>query len=229
MSDPQPSQVGKITVTENGPYQVTGGVPLVRQRVMASAVGEPIASHITELLETQEEAWLCRCGQSANKPYCDGSHRRVAFVGTETAARDGYAERAATMQGQGLVVRDDRAICEHAGFCSNKLTNVWKLASVEGDALGRAALTGMIERCPSGALTYSVDGVDVEPDRPVQIAVNADGPLAVTGRVQVVGDDGEPYELRNRMTLCRCGASANKPFCDGSHKNVGFTDSGNAD
>jgi CDGSH-type Zn-finger protein len=50
------------------------------------------------------------------------------------------------------------------------------------------------------------------------------GPLWLRGGVQVIGADGFHYELRNRVTLCRCGASQNKPFCDGTHASIKFQD-----
>jgi CDGSH-type Zn-finger protein len=85
----------------------------------------------------------------------------------------------------------------------------------------------MIEHCPSGALTFrlTVDGPDIEPDLPAGIAVTDDGPYFVTGGIPVERSDGEPFGPRPRMTLCRCGGSANKPLCDGSHKEIGFRDS----
>ena len=85
----------------------------------------------------------------------------------------------------------------------------------------------MIERCPSGALTYRVpdsDG-DIEPELRAGVGVVDDGPLFVTGGVTVIRTDGRSMEARNRVTLCRCGGSANKPLCDGSHKTNGFADS----
>jgi CDGSH-type Zn-finger protein len=54
------------------------------------------------------------------------------------------------------------------------------------------------------------------------IGVITDGPLWVRGGVRVVAADGTSYEVRNRTTLCRCGHSRNKPFCDGSHEDAGF-------
>ena len=111
----------------------------------------------------------------------------------------------------------------HAGFCGNRVSNVWKMAGTTDDTVVRAQVMAMIERCPSGALTFEVDGEVIEPDLPVGIAVMLDGPLWVTGGIPIERADGEPMETRNRVTLCRCGASANKPLCDGSHKDVGFT------
>jgi CDGSH-type Zn-finger protein len=80
----------------------------------------------------------------------------------------------------------------------------------------------MIEKCPSGALTFSFDGDDVEPLLATAISVIDDGPLWVTGGISVTKQDGTELETRNRVTLCRCGASGNKPLCDGSHKEIGF-------
>ncbi len=84
----------------------------------------------------------------------------------------------------------------------------------------------MIERCSSGALTYPLAGSqkDVEPPLAAGVGVVDDGPLWVTGSVPVERADGLPLQVRPRMTLCRCGASANKPLCDGSHARTGFAD-----
>ena len=90
----------------------------------------------------------------------------------------------------------------------------------------RERLMQMVRLCPSGALEIQpeADGEQLEPALPVRVDVVRDGPLWVRGRVPVTSADGETYEVRNRMTLCRCGHSETKPFCDGSHKHVGFTD-----
>jgi uncharacterized Fe-S cluster protein YjdI len=148
------------------------------------------------------------------------------FEGIDTADSSSYDQRATTLGGTGITVRDDRSICTHAGFCGNRVTNVWKQVRDTDDSLVRMAVIGEIERCPSGALTYRFDGddADTEPDYPTQIAVTDDGPLWVTGNVAVTTADGTRLERRSRVTLCRCGASANKPLCDGSHKDAGFSD-----
>src|SRR4029077_8850295 len=76
--------------------------------------------------------------------------------------------------------------------------------------------------CPSGALSYSINGEVVEPDLPQEIAVTPDGALWVSGGIPIERADGQPCEVRNRVTLCRCGASNNQPYCDGTHKEDGF-------
>ena len=172
---------------------------------------------------------LCRCGGSSNKPFCDGTHAANGFDGTETASSDTYEERATVYEGTGVVVRDDRSLCEHAGFCGNRLTNVWDMVGGSGteDSVTRAQMMAMIERCPSGALSFrmTAEGPDVEPEFATEIGVVADGPYFVTGGIPVQRADGARMEVRNRVTLCRCGQSSNKPLCDGSHKDAGFRDS----
>ena len=156
---------------------------------------------------------LCRCGQSANKPFCDGTHRKVEFQADdrETGA---YADRSKAYEGTDVVVRDDRSICVHAGFCGTKATNVWKMVGGSSATETRSLMIAMIERCPSGALTYAI-GDAVEPALPVQVGVVPNGPLVVTGGMAVQAGDAA-LEVRNRVTLCRCGPSANKPLCDGT-------------
>jgi CDGSH-type Zn-finger protein len=178
-----------------------------------------------EWLEAGSAYALCRCGHSSNKPFCDGTHATVGFDGSEAAAGT-YDERTKTLGGVGIVVRDDRSLCTHAGFCGNRVTNVWKMVDGTHDSIVRAQVMAMVERCPSGALTYRLEGAgdDLEPDLPAEVSVVADGPIWVTGRVPVTRSDGEALEPRNRVTLCRCGDSKNKPLCDGTLQDIGFTD-----
>ncbi len=213
----------RIVVAPNGPLVVSGDLPLYRRRAVESEHGEPLAWVTTEQLDGGERYLLCRCGMSARKPFCDASHRQ-GFAADDVASGT-YAERSKVLGGSGITVSDDRSICVHAGFCGTRITNVWKEVGNTSESTVRLQVINMVERCPSGALTYRLDGEDdVEPLLPEAVAVADDGPLWVTGGVEVVVRDGEPLETRNRVTLCRCGASANKPLCDGSHKKVGFTD-----
>jgi CDGSH-type Zn-finger protein len=224
MADTAPPPITpSITAAPNGPLLVAGGVPLYRRRDVQSEHGEPLAWETTEVVETNDRYALCRCGQSSRKPFCDGTHARQGFQADDTASGT-YDERANELGGTGITVRDDRSICVHAGFCGTRVTNVWKQVAETGESTVRAQVIAMIEHCPSGALTYRFEGDDVEPLMPQAIAVTADGPLWVTGGIPVSTGDGTTMEVRNRVTLCRCGASANKPLCDGSHKQAGFKD-----
>jgi CDGSH-type Zn-finger protein len=223
----EPSESGasaSITAAPNGPLLVAGGVPLYRRRSVQSEHGEPLTWETTERVETKDRYALCRCGQSERKPFCDGTHARVGFAADDRDTGS-YDERSAVLGGTGITVRDDRSICVHAGFCGTRVANVWGQVGETAESTVRMQVISMIEKCPSGALTYRFDGDDVEPLLPAAIAVTDDGPLWVTGGVPVSVADGATLEVRNRVTLCRCGASANKPLCDGSHKEAGFKDS----
>ena len=121
---------------------------------------------------------------------------------------------------------DDPSLCSQAGHCGDRFTNVWQMIGRTSDPEVKARLERMVELCPSGRLEYAPapDAGSVEPDLGEGIAVTADGPLWVRGGIRVESADGHVYETRNRVTLCRCGASRNKPFCDGSHRRTGFRD-----
>lgn len=221
MSD---TKVGaQIEVGSNGPYHVSGGVPLVRIHAVATEKGEPVAWEVDGPIDASESYDLCRCGQCSNQPFANDEGCSSGFDGTETAPTDAYTGRTKTLGGTAITIKDDRGICSHAGFCANRMTNVWKAAKlVDEDEELREQVVKMIELCPSGALTYEVDGNPVERELPVQIAVETNGPYRVTGGIPVRRSDELPLEIRNRMSLCRCGQSKNKPLCDGSHKDVGF-------
>ena len=215
----------KITVREHGPYVVEGGIPLVRKTPVMSEHGEPLTWKKGAVITNADRYTLCRCGLSKNKPLCDGTHRVEGFDGTETADPASVASRQTDYPGTHIVVKNDTSLCMHAGFCGNRVSNVWQMTQDSEDTQVRAQMIAMIERCPSGALSYSIDGEVVEPDLPQEIAVTPDGALWVSGGIPIERADGQPCEVRNRVTLCRCGASNNKPYCDGTHKASGFRES----
>ncbi len=220
----------KITVSKDGPYLVQGAVPIARQTIVADARGDSRDWSEGETFETRESCALCRCGQSATKPFCDGSHLRVQFDGTESASNEPYAAQATEQIGPSLTLLDAQEFCAFARFC-DVAGQVWNLVEQEGaDAAELTAREAGL--CPSGRLVARdhVGGSDLEPAFTPSIGIVADpaqgvaGPLWIRGGIPVVSADGETYEVRNRVTLCRCGASANKPFCDGSHAAVRFTE-----
>ena len=215
-----------INVRENGPLLVWGSVPVRRESIVKSEHGEPMTYRPSAPLESVDVSALCRCGESSNKPFCDGSHVSVGFDGTE-AAPAAYADNSDVLGGSGITVEDNRSICVHAGFCGTRVANVWKLAPETGESAIRIQVIDMIQKCPSGALTYTLDGDDApnEAALPVEISVLDDGPLFVKGRIPITAADGTELEVRNRVTLCRCGQSAIKPYCDGAHTEAGFADS----
>jgi CDGSH-type Zn-finger protein len=185
--------------------------------------GEPVAWHtLREIPVTSNPTRLCRCGHSANKPFCDRSHARVGFDGTEVADRRPYAETARVVQHEDTAIADHRPFCFQAGFCGTRTTNVWQLLTQSADSEPRELMRDMIWRCPSGRLVYVESGEALEPDLEPSIAVLPGGPLWVRGGIPIESADGQPWEQRNRATVCRCGQSNNKPFCDGTHASVHF-------
>lgn len=226
MSD-ETERAVSITSRPAGPLMVSGGAPVMRMSAAYSEHGEPLTWKKSDELTDRATYALCRCGNSANKPFCDGSHMAAGFEGADSVDASTYKERSNELGSNGITVNDDRSICVHAGFCGNRQTNVWKQAADMSDSMVRLAVINEIEKCPSGALTYHFDGdeADTEPEYPVRIGVIDNGPLWVTGGIPVTTSSGESLEQRNRVTLCRCGESATKPLCDGSHAKAGFEDS----
>ena len=117
-----------------------------------------------------------------------------------------------------------------SGYCGLRGAGMGQLVAATNDTKARSLVMAMVERCPSGALTYRLeaDGPDIEPDLPQQVAVTTEitsdgpiaGPLWVTGGIPVERSDGQPFETRNRVTLCNCGHSSCKPLCDGTHRDM---------
>jgi CDGSH-type Zn-finger protein len=230
MSERRSTNSGKkIVVRKDGPYLVRGHVPLVRKTQVVSEYGEPLAWRRGESFDVGETYTLCRCGQSRKKPFCDGTHRAGQFDGTETADPGVTADRQRVCSGgTHIVVKRDDSLCTHAGFCANRVTTVERMVPETNDTGVRSQVIAMIERCPSGALTYALEEgqPDIEPDLPQQVAVVTeitsegpiDGPLWVTGSIPIQRADGLPLETRNRVMLCGCGRSRSKPLCDGTHR-----------
>jgi CDGSH-type Zn-finger protein len=213
----------KIKVTKNGPYLVSGGVPLSEQTMWIDEEGQCHGWKETKKYPLQENYTLCRCGRSANKPFCDGSHTTADFNGKETASHRPYLEQAEEIDGPGLKLTDVQNLCASARFC-HRSGGTWTLAKQSGDPEARQMVIEEVADCPSGRLTaWDKNGKAIEPDFTPSIGLVRDvqagkmGPLWVRGGIPIEGEDGKTYEIRNRVTLCRCGKSLNKPFCDGRH------------
>jgi CDGSH-type Zn-finger protein len=215
-----------IRVERGGPYRVSGRVPLGRTAQVETEYEEPIDWAPFESVAADAEYALCRCGRSNAKPFCDDTCANLTWDSSETADPAPRAARARVFVGEGVVMTDDHSFCTHAGFCGDRFTSVWQLIRHTDDPAIRERMQAMIDRCPSGTLARaaSVEAANDEPGFERSIAVIRDGPLWVRGGIPVESSDGTTYEVRNRMTLCRCGTSNHKPFCDGSHWECGFRD-----
>jgi len=228
---PGPAAAPKVTIIKNGPYRVTGAAPLAKQIIAVNQEGESETWEQGELYAAREQYSLCRCGHSASKPFCDGTHKKIEFDGTETASREPFAAQAKTFDGPAMQLADAESLCAFARYCDPH-GQVWSQVENTSDPEIRERFLRQTGNCPSGRLVAIDKQTDraVEPELPVSIGLVEDpaqecsGPIWLRGGIPVVAADGFEYEVRNRVTLCRCGASKNKPFCDGSHASIKFRD-----
>jgi CDGSH-type Zn-finger protein len=228
MSD-QPAQ--SIRVSKNGPYVVTGSVPVSMVVIGVDETGDSVEWIEGESVDVPSSCTLCRCGRSDRKPFCDGSHLDVAFDGTETAERGDYIARAAVIEGPVVLVTDVTDLCSEARFCAAG-KGLWNIVEPATDPEAVEQVVRQADLCPAGRYVAwdAKSGIAYEPDLHPSIGLVEDpqlgvsGGLWVRGAIPVESADGFTYEVRNRQTLCRCGQSKNKPFCDGTHCEVGFSD-----
>ncbi len=221
----------KIKVTPDGPYIVTGDIPLSRQVIVPDQQGYSYKWKEEFKYPRQEQYALCRCGHSGSKPYCDGTHTRTEWNGTETASTEDYLKQARRLHGPGIELTDAQELCASARFC-DRAGGTWKLTKKSDNPEARDLAIEQACNCPSGRLVVwdKQTGQAIEPDFEPSLGIVEDprlkvsGPIWARGRIPVEACDGTEYEVRNRVTLCRCGRSENKPFCDGTHVLVGFSD-----
>lgn len=205
----------QIECRENGPYLVRGLDDL------KSSKGETIA--------TEPVMALCRCGGSKNKPFCDGTHKQIGFKGEKHPDRT--PDRRDNYVGKGITIHDNRGVCSHAGACTDGLAEVWRMKKepwIDPDAADVQAIIETIRQCPSGALSYTIDNVEHRDQaRDPAVLVSKNGPYRVTGAVELKDVPWGEGASREHYTLCRCGGSKNKPFCDGTHWHIKFKDDKN--
>ncbi len=195
----------KVTCIENGPYIFEG------LQSLSNAKGEEI--------EVKATAALCRCGDSSNKPFCDGTHGRVGFTSEKLAGRT--PDKREDYVGEEITIHDNRGICAHAGFCTDSLKSVFRIDKepfVDPKGASKEEIIAAVEKCPSGALSYSVDANEqVFSSDSVSVYIAANGPYAIQGKVELKDTEWNQGAFKEKFDLCRCGNSKNKPFCDGSH------------
>ena len=186
----------QIACLPNGPYYLLNDLQPAPVPNLRRASGQACA--------TVRGVALCRCGGSQNKPFCDGTHGRNGF-------RD-----------------DNRALCAHAAHCTEQLPSVFRHGGqpwIDPDGAPVQEIVAVIGKCPSGALSYAIDGSEaVPPQRAPMVTVADRGPYEITGGIELTNVKQGAGASPEHYTLCRCGASNNKPFCDGSHWEVGFRD-----
>ncbi len=214
----------KIRIIKNGPYFVKGAVSVSKRIIRTDAENTAIEWQIATEYPLTESCSLCRCGQSKNKPYCDGTHAIVGFDGSETADKETYLEKPKEIQGPVLNLIDVEELCASARFC-HRDGGIWNLVPRTDNSKVYWTVVEEAANCPSGRLILKEKKTSrlIEPQIEKSIwlvedpTVGVSGPIWARGGIPVESADGKIYRIRNRVTLCRCGKSQNKPFCDSSH------------
>ena len=169
---------------------------------------------------------LCRCGASANKPFCDGSHAKIDFK--DRGGEPEGIDRLLAYSGTEVTVSFNPRLCSHAAECGRIASHVFNPAQkpwVQPDNGTHEEIVAVVTACPSGALALKRDdGVREHrlPER-CDVTVEKNGPYWVQGPKSPVGAQAEGQSSR-KYVLCRCGLSGNKPYCDGSHRDAGWKD-----
>ena len=198
-----------ITVVRNGPYKAEN-VRSIKDSDGRSLPHRPVTR-------------LCRCGASKNKPCCDGSHTKTGFAGD----RDPGRTRGETneYEGQQITIVDNADVCCRDRSCMTDLPQVFE--TCDPNAASPEEIVNTIRKCPSGALTYKIGGKHCKDfGREPAITITKNGPIKVVGGVSLNDEMGAKPACEEHYTLCRCGGSKNKPFCDGTHADIGFKDDG---
>ena len=172
---------------------------------------------------------LCRCGGSANKPFCDGAHKSNGF--SDIRETDKPLDKERVYEGNGVNIRDNRTICCHNATCTSTLPAAFEVGRspwIDAKGATKEEIAALVRKCPSGALSYEADGQVVRDftDRDPRIRIERDGPILVEGSVTIEVEDNLQPPSKEHFALCRCGASKNKPYCDGAHWAIKFRDEG---
>jgi CDGSH-type Zn-finger protein len=201
-----------IEATKDGPYIVSN------LQFFKNSRCEPI--------EIKPVMALCRCGKSGTKPFCDGTHAKIGFKGEKLEGRQ--PDRVDDYKGEKITIHDNRGVCSHAGHCTDNLPKVWMMNKepwINPDGEEPEKIEEVIKMCPSGALSYTKGGaLHKDWDRHPEIRISRDGPYRVVGSPSFKDHEGSKPESKEHYTLCRCGGSKNKPFCDGTHWYIKFKD-----
>lgn len=208
-----------IELVDDGPLRYRRGEEGERQGTLRRPDGTEI--------ETRENVLLCRCGASERKPFCDGSHVGVGY----SSKKKWKPGAGSTIDhvGERVIIHDNRALCAHVEYCVQDLPNVFdrsKRPWVNPNGATPEEIIALCKKCPSGALSCTVDGVLYRnyEERPPTVIATREGPYYVQGGVEVIGEPFSEGYSTEHCTLCRCGESRNKPLCDGKHWDVGFVD-----
>ncbi len=210
----------KISPVENGPLIVSD------LQALTNSDGDT--------LQTNEKLALCRCGQSANKPFCDGTHNKTGFSSAPDTSkiRNTPIAYSGTVDGKQVTVHYTPVLCSHAAECvkaSNAIFDPTRKPWVEPENGSMGELLTAMSNCPSGALRIEVAATEPQHmvNGDVAISVEKNGPYRVKNVALDATFNGVGAS-HTKYVLCRCGHSKNKPFCDGTHRDEGWKEDASA-
>lgn len=222
-----------IKITPDGPYLVYGNPPIDQEIILPNEEGSSwVYQRGLSFDSSATPVALCRCGHSRHKPFCDGSHKRATdWDSNETNNKRPLLEEAEELEGPAMVLADNEKYCAFARFCDAR-GRIWNLVQLAETEEERELVRREASHCPAGRLvvwdkkTQKVFEPPFEPSIGIieDPGIRVSGPIWVKGGIRIESADGKSYTIRNRVTLCRCGQSSNKPFCDGTHASMGFSD-----
>lgn len=221
-----------IKIAADGPYLVYGNPPIDQEIIIPDKTGASWVYRKGISFDSSAiPVALCRCGNSRNKPFCDNSHAHTEWDPEETSSKRPLLEEAEEFEGPALILADNEKYCAFARFCDAH-GQIWNLVQEAESEEEKELVRHEAGHCPSGRLvlfekeTQKVFEPSFKPSISVleDPAMKVSGPLWVKGGIRIESADGISYEIRNRVTLCRCGQSSNKPFCDGTHASIHFRD-----
>ena len=204
----------KITAVTNG--------PLIAEDVPDFIMPDGTKTH------PKDKLFLCRCGASKNKPFCDGSHKEAGFDGSPGAEYAESHDRIYSYEGKEVTVHFSKLLCSHAGECGKRARNIFNVKErpwVKPDEGALDEVKEVVANCPSGALRLELkDGPEAITNENVEIRVEANGPYWLRN-IDMPADYWADGQSEKKYVLCRCGMSKNKPFCDGTHYEDGWRSS----
>ncbi len=215
MGSTQEEKKPSLNVSKDGPYIVSNLESLRNSKGV--------------FIESKPVIALCRCGGSTTKPFCSGAHATNGFSGDKK--EDRVPDQVDTYVGEKITIHDNRGVCSHMGHCTDNLPTVFRMKTepwIDPDGASPEEIERVIKMCPSGALSYTKDDV-LHKDYPKdpEIFVGKNRSCNVVGGMELKDPEGSKPDTDDHYTLCRCGGSKNKPFCDGTHWYIEFEDEKN--
>ncbi|MDR1207606.1 MAG: CDGSH iron-sulfur domain-containing protein [Rickettsiales bacterium] len=217
-----------IKITEDGPYLLFGAKQISEKIILTDENGISVKYGDGKVFEIKSDpVALCRCGHSKIAPFCDGSHIDAEWSGRETAPFTPIMKQpsAEAIKGPTQTLLDNQNYCAFARFC-DRGGRIWNLV-IKGGAAADKLSAEEANLCPAGRLMmFTNSGELLEEKTEPRVHTIEDGglkisgPLWIRGGIRVESADGRSYEVRQKQTLCRCGASGNKPFCNGAHASM---------